>query len=449
MKTNYAEKFLDDAKELYGDKYDYSKTKYSKSREYVIVTCPKHGDFYVTPERHIKRHQGCPECAKEDETQIFIEKSRKVHGDYYDYSKSIYTGANDKIEIICPKHGSFWMRASAHYSQKQECPKCARDKANKSLSHTTEEFIEKAKEIHGNYYDYSNVKYINLTSPVYIKCPIHGIFSQAPRDHLQGCGCRKCSLIKLGRVVDTKSFIEKAIQIHGNLYDYSKVEYINNKVPVIIICPVHGEFTQSPENHLKGSGCKECASIQNNKSYDLYEILERCVDVHDNYYKYIYDPNSYKNERSKIKIICPKHGEFEQVAHSHLMGHGCPKCRESKGQLKVRTFLRDKFPNITFIEQYRDTFLGRLSYDFYLPSLKIAIEYNGAQHYMPVSIFGGEETFKKQVERDERKLNLSQENGILLVSIKYNRDKEDLAKLEKIILEKCETMKIDMTNWDN
>lgn len=450
MKVDYAEKFLKDAKELYGNKYDYSKTKYIGLRNQVTIICPKHGDFSITPENHIKKHQGCPLCDKKDNANTFIEKSKKVHGDYYDYSKSVYTGANDKIEIICPKHGSFWIRASAHYSQKQGCPKCARDKARKSLSHTTEEFIEKAKEIHGDYYDYSKVKYINLTSPVHIKCPIHGIFSQAPRDHLQGCGCKKCSLIKLGKVVDTESFIKKATKIHGNLYDYSKVEYINNKSSVTIICPIHGEFSQTPESHLKGHGCKECALIKDTKrkTYELYKVLEKCIDVHDNYYKYIYNPSSYQNETSKIEIICPKHGIFKQRANFHLNGGGCPKCNVSKGQIKVRKFLQDNFPKINFVEQYRDSFLERLSYDFYLPELKLAIEYNGAQHYMPVDIFGGEETFKKQLERDKRKLDLSNENGIILFSIKYDKDEEDLVKLKELIMEICREKGINMTDWD-
>ena len=213
------EKFIQEAKEIYGDKFDYSKVEYKNSRTKVIIICPRCGEFNQTPEAHLKG-EGCPVCNKsEKKLKEFIEKSRKVHGDKYDYSKAVYKGANEKIEVICPIHGSFWIRASAHYAQNQGCPKCGIEKSQKAKAKTNEQFIEEAKLIHGDYYDYSKTKYINYTSPIDIICPVHGLFSQAPREHLQGCGCSKCARIKIGEVADNESFIKKANIIHNNKYN--------------------------------------------------------------------------------------------------------------------------------------------------------------------------------------------------------------------------------------
>ena len=118
---------------------------------------------------------------------------------------------------------------------------------------TKEKFIEKAKAIHGDRYDYSKVEYSNNRTKVCIICPVHGEFWQTPHTHLQGCGCPAC----YGTKKRTKEeFVEEARKIHGDRYDYSRVEYINNKTPVCIICPEHGEFWQKPENHLVAKqGC--------------------------------------------------------------------------------------------------------------------------------------------------------------------------------------------------
>lgn len=126
--------------------------------------------------------------------------------------------------------------------------------------HTTESFIGKAKKIHGDRYDYSKTEYVDYNTPLTIICPEHGEFYQKPNSHLQGCGCKKCNyqLINKDRKLTTEEFIKRARDIHGNKYDYSKVEYINNKTKVCIICHEHGEFWQTPGNHINGAGCPDC-----------------------------------------------------------------------------------------------------------------------------------------------------------------------------------------------
>lgn len=197
---------------------------------------------------------------KKTKTEIFIEKARKIHGDKYDYSKAEYINAKTKICIICPKHGEFWQTCANHINCHKNCPKCGRESAAKKINLTTEEFVQRAKKKHGDKYDYSKVNYINCRIKVPIICPKHGEFKQTPFDHLQNHGCPKCSFEsqKNKRRMGKEKFIEKARQIHGDKYDYSKVNYVNAYTKVCIICPIHGEFWQAPTTHLSGSGCLQC-----------------------------------------------------------------------------------------------------------------------------------------------------------------------------------------------
>ena len=194
----------------------------------------------------------------------FIERSRKVHGDKYDYSKIEYKNRRIKLCIICPKHGEFYQGAYEHMNG-QGCPKCSKEYVNGLQKNKAKiagkVFEEKSRKVHGDKYDYSKVEYINALSKVDIICPVHGVFKMRPNDHLNGCGCPKCGFEKTASIKrDSKEkFIKKAINKHGNKYDYSKVEYRNSQTKVCIICPKHGEFWQTPAHHLSGKGCPRCS----------------------------------------------------------------------------------------------------------------------------------------------------------------------------------------------
>lgn len=122
-------------------------------------------------------------------------------------------------------------------------------------------FIKKAKSVHGNKYDYSKVCYVNSQTKVCIVCPEHGEFWQTPANHIRGNKCPICSNKGRGRIKrsSTEEFIEKAKSVHGDKYDYSKVEYVNSNTNVEIICNTHGSFYQKPLNHLNGQGCPKCS----------------------------------------------------------------------------------------------------------------------------------------------------------------------------------------------
>ena len=215
----------------------------------------------------------------------FIKKARKVHGNKYDYSKVEYKGAFEKVCIICPIHGEFWQTPANHLSGKG-CKKCAQvllwDKRGRK---TTESIKNEFKEIHGDKYDYSKVEFVNTNTKVCIIChekdefgSEHGEFWQTPSKHLLGQGCPKCGLKilwdKRGRVT-TEQFIERGKNVHNNKYVYSKTQYKRRDRKVCIICPVHGEFWQTPAKHLSGQGCPECSSKLNKQECILWRKLQQ------------------------------------------------------------------------------------------------------------------------------------------------------------------------------
>lgn len=180
----------------------------------------------------------------------FIRKSKEIHGNKYDYSKVVYTSFNSKVEIVCPIHGSFLQLAKNHVFNKRGCSKC------KGHLRTTEEFINLANKTHCHKYNYSQTKYEKYDEKLIIICPSHGKFLQSANKHLHGRGCPKCA----NNIISTNTlFIQKALNIHKNKYNYSLVNYLGNHKKIIIVCPIHGKFEQDPAHHLCGEGCSKCA----------------------------------------------------------------------------------------------------------------------------------------------------------------------------------------------
>lgn len=196
------EEFILRAKDVWGDRYIYDKVEYTTNKAKVIVTCRKHGDFPTNAYDFLQGH-GCPECGKEavriarrkDQEQFLVE-CKKVHGDKYDYSKTVYEGKRKKITIICPTHGPFEQWPDNHLNG-EGCKWCKRDMQKNLYKMGLEKFIEKARKVHGNRYDYSLVEYVNNKTDVTVICPDHGPFKVMPQDHLQKLnGCPKCSTSK-------------------------------------------------------------------------------------------------------------------------------------------------------------------------------------------------------------------------------------------------------------
>jgi hypothetical protein len=185
-------------------------------------------------------------------TEHIIAQARAVHGDRYDYSRVEYKKAGDKVLIICPEHGEFWQPAIQHL-RGAACRACVYNRFRMEQ----DEFIEEARKVHGDKYDYSATLYASVKEAVEIKCPKHGIFHQRPPNHLKGIGCRKCYLEKIF-APRPKQFLENARQLHGDKFDYSLVVYKDSQTRVTIICPNHGSFEQTPSGHLNTNGCPAC-----------------------------------------------------------------------------------------------------------------------------------------------------------------------------------------------
>jgi hypothetical protein len=308
----------------------------------VNIICPKHKVFLQTPKGHLRG--GCRKCGSEragnkqkSNKETFIAKAECIHNDKYDYSLVNYVSAKIEVEIICPKHNNFWQTPDSHLSGRG-CNKCGFDRTIESLLSNTEKFIEKARKIHTTengeqLYDYSKVNYVNAKEKVIIICKIHNEFLQTPNCHLNGSGCIDCGGRKQST---TEEFIEKSRKVHGEKYDYSKVDYKNNDVKVVIFCKNHnGYFEQTPTSHLSGNDCNICAK---NRKITTEEFIIRANKVHNNFYDY--SLVNYVNSQEKIIIICPKHKKFEQLANDHLAGRRCRQCGFDATKLTTEEFIQ-------------------------------------------------------------------------------------------------------------
>lgn len=206
---------------------------------------------------------------------------------------------------------------------------------------TTESFISESVSIHGAKYGYDKTEYVRIHDSVIINCPIHGYFEQIAQSHLRGHGCRECSYEKRGsdRKRSNAQIIKEAMSIHGDKYDYSLLNYVNQKQNVIIICKKHGSFSQIAANHLLGQGCPKCG--HESKAEHFKFSKERFVEIsntaHD--YKYNYSKVIYKNSRTPVVIICPIHGEFLQQPVHHMGGHGCAECGNTLNSFKKKQWI--------------------------------------------------------------------------------------------------------------
>ena len=215
-----------------------------------------------------------------------------------------------------------------------------------------------------------------------------------------------------------EEFVKEAIKIHGNRYDYSKVEFLGVKKKVCIICPIHGEFWQVAYSHLKGHGCSKCAGVGR---LTTEEFVQRAKQVHGD--KYDYSKTEYVNARTKVCIICHKknrngieHGEFWQTPNEHIHGRGCPKCRNSYLERTISIFLEEN--GIKYFKEKTFPWLRKnknspLFLDFYLPDYNVAIECQGVQHFMPIK--NNVDKFEKIKFNDRFKKEKCEENGIKLL----------------------------------
>ena len=275
---NNTESFIKSAILIHENKYDYSKTKYINNKNKIIITCKEHGDFLQTPNNHISKKIGCSFCSgKKIFPSFYLKKIKLKWGDKYQYQ--IFYKKSDILNLTCNKHGNFNISVSDHLNR--ECDKCEFEKRIKTIS-----------EIHGDRYDYSNIKFIkNTNSILEIKCKIHGEFRQTYKTHLKS-GCLQCGIESSKLSLD--KFIKRSIEIHGDKYNYSKSIYNNIYSKLLIKCSKHGFFKQEPKSHLRGSGCPICKSSKG--EIKILNFLD------DNKIKYV---TQYKFNDCRNKLPLP------------------------------------------------------------------------------------------------------------------------------------------------
>ena len=236
----------------HGDRYIYPEFTYENQGQYIKIICKEHGEFTQRIDIHSEGH-GCKLCYFDDkktDSKVFFDKCNEVHNSKYKYFDD-YTLTQNKIKIECSKHGVFYKRGH-HHLQGDGCSKCKIDEFNKER---LKEFISNSNVIHNNKFNYDKSIYIGYRTELIITCPVHGDFKIKPINHINGNDCKKCTTD-----IQKKThgqFIIDANKTHNNFYTYNH-EYTTSKNNIIITCPVHGDFSQSPNNHIKGAGCKKC-----------------------------------------------------------------------------------------------------------------------------------------------------------------------------------------------
>ena len=370
----------------------------------VTARCREHGEFVSTPMRLTGGH-GCPECARLARMKgyattrgvtadMFVAKARAKHGEAYVYDEATYTGMANKVRVLCPAHGEFWQRAADHVGGKG-CPACGRESAGRRqravVRVTAEVFLDRARQVHGVRYDYDLTTYTGTAGTVVAICPDHGRFEQGAQIHLGGSGCPVCGSEKARQSKTTpfSKFVERAMVAHGGKYTYEEEGYTNTAGRVRAVCPEHGAFQTFCHSHLAGSGCPVCAreacSAKRTGALRVTaeEFAHRATLAHAG--KYAYCGDSYQGVSHKLKVTCPTHGPFWQVAASHLYNKkGCPKCANG-GPSKGETALADLLGHLTTVVRNSRGIIAPQELDIYLPDHNLAVEYCGlywhGEHY--------------------------------------------------------------------
>ena len=380
-----SEKVMEAIKEKYKDTLDFSNSVYKGIDINIEYICKYHGVQHSQPSNLLKGVYGCPQCAWEAlklTKEEFIQKAKEIHKDKYRYDMVNYINSTIPVQIYCNEcQEYFWQTPSAHIYNKQGHEKCCGHHIR-----TKEEFLKECEERYSSVFDFSFVQYKDMSTPVEIVCKTCGNhFWRLPADLLgkKNWGCPYCNK---KHVWTTEEFVQILKDYFGSAYDFSEVEYVNNKTPIKIICPEHGPFYKTPGN--------------------IWIIIN-----------------------SGREILCPY-------------------CRISEGENRIyKDLLKIGFMDeyITRQKFYEDLYIFSpiknrkyfLKFDFYLPQYNLCIEYQGEQHYIPVEYWGGEEELKKNQEYDLLKKNYCKDNKISLLEIKYDIPLEQIeSSLKALLIEK-------------
>lgn len=254
-------------KEIHGDDlYFENIPERPKKKDRIDVYCKIHGKFPSRPDlwHLLVKKTGCRSCKtsrglRKRNKRDYVSDFIKIHGNKYDYSEFKFTDSQSKVVVICPEHGPFSVSISNHLKGRG-CRDCGIQKQSEARTAKPDAMIKKFNRVHDSKYTYEKMVWVNYHTEITITCPKHGDFTQDPRNHGGGKGCPSCKVEKLTEYHShtIESFISACREKHGDLYDYSEVDYKNSQIDVNIICKEHGSFIQRPAHHLAGAGCSKC-----------------------------------------------------------------------------------------------------------------------------------------------------------------------------------------------
>lgn len=276
--------YKEQLRNIHDNKYNYSKVIWNGTDNEITVICNVHGDFIIRAQDH-KNGRGCQKCSKENKiqynkhnTEIFITNATKKWGNTFDYSKVDYKDSNNKVIIICKKHGEIEIFPPNHIAY--GCGKCGNESNQRNIDLNEKckrEFIVKANTIHENIYDYSSTQYEDAVTKVNVTCKTHGIFSISPNNHLRGKGCPACGreYSSLARLKSFDEYKPEFIKLYGDKYDYSSVEWDGGSKPITVICKKHGKFYILPYLHKIGKECQKCSNQHSGISMGWLLFMEK------------------------------------------------------------------------------------------------------------------------------------------------------------------------------
>ena len=295
------EGFILRAKEVHGEKYDYSKVEYVNSQKHVTIICPAHGEFSQSANAHL-RGQGCRKCFNESagdrnrlsQEEFLVRLASLDTG--YGLEQVSYTSMDKPITLVCRNHGPFTARAGNVLYHKSGCPKCANELTGARSRKPLDYYVEKSRVIHGDRFEYLGVEYKNSAAYLKVLCSEHGEFLQLAQDHIKGVGCSKCAV----EIYDQVSFINVATRVHGARYDYSQAVYSGALSKVVIACKDHGPFVQTPSSHINGQGCPKCANVgPSDAQVEIANFMRQFTDV--------MEEAPIGESRKRVDVFLPEH----------------------------------------------------------------------------------------------------------------------------------------------
>jgi len=425
--TSHAD-FIKKCEEKHPNKLDYSKTKYINQKTPAIFICKACNTEFKRDPAHMLgggRGHGCIVCngGVKDDLSTFIAKAKATHGDKYNYHLVEYTNSLTKVKIECDK-GHIFEQTPNHHIGGDGCRKC------RGYYRNIDDFISLSKEKFGDLFDYSNAVFVDMKTRLTLICKKGHEFNAVPEIHLREKslgGCIECakSLSKERMSYTQEQWIGLASTKHDNYYNYEKVKYISSQENIIIVCPTHGEFEQTPASHLGGAGCRACGVEKciASKLYtkdDFLKMFEECATIHSN--KYIYSDVCRKDGYLFIEMTCEKHGTFCQRYDHHKRGHGCFKCvvSYSKQQLEWLNYLSVTSDYIQHAQNYGEFQIPTTNMyaDGYEPTTNSIYEFQGDFWHGNPAVFNGEDinprtgtSYASLYEKTQRKITKLKELG--------------------------------------